>query len=184
MIKNLCRKKIPITFSQGCTLGSPCLPSAHFRNHVLSNTLLNLSLTVVRFARLSGSGIRHRLLLSRRGRHKTWWRHQMETFSVLLALWASNSPVTGEFPSHRPVTRSFDVVFDLLWTNCWANNRDAGDLRRCRARYDIIVMSSNGPCATWVASKWGRSGELKYAAPFISLRTTLTVRITAKWFID
>ena len=24
-----------------------------------------------------------------------------------------NSPVTGEFPSQRPVTRSFDVFFDL-----------------------------------------------------------------------
>ena len=38
-----------------------------------------------------------------------WWRHQMETFSALLALCAGNSPVTGEFPSQRPVTRSFDV---------------------------------------------------------------------------
>ena len=26
---------------------------------------------------------------------------------------AGNSPVTSEFPSHRPVTRSFDVFFDL-----------------------------------------------------------------------
>ena len=26
---------------------------------------------------------------------------------------AGNSPVTGEFPLHRPVTRSFDVFFDL-----------------------------------------------------------------------
>ena len=26
---------------------------------------------------------------------------------------AGNSPVTGEFPSHKPVTRSFDVFFDL-----------------------------------------------------------------------
>ena len=43
----------------------------------------------------------------------TWWRHQMETFSTLLALCAGNSPVTGEIPSHRPVTRSFDVFFDL-----------------------------------------------------------------------
>ena len=43
----------------------------------------------------------------------TWWRHQMETISALLALCAGNSPVTGEFPSQRPVTRSFDVVFDL-----------------------------------------------------------------------
>ena len=33
--------------------------------------------------------------------------------SALLALCAGNSPVTGEFPSQRPVTRSFDVFFDL-----------------------------------------------------------------------
>ena len=37
----------------------------------------------------------------------------METFSVLLALCAGNSPVSGEFPLQRPVTRSFDVFFDL-----------------------------------------------------------------------
>ena len=37
----------------------------------------------------------------------------METFSALLALCAGNSPVTGEFPSQRPVTRKFDVFFDL-----------------------------------------------------------------------
>ena len=43
----------------------------------------------------------------------SWWRHQMEAFSALLALSAGNSPVTGEFPAQRPVTRSFDVFFDL-----------------------------------------------------------------------
>ena len=37
----------------------------------------------------------------------------METFSVLLAICAGNSPVPGEFPTQRPVTRSFDVYFDL-----------------------------------------------------------------------
>ena len=42
-----------------------------------------------------------------------WWRHQMETFSALLAICAENSPVPGEFPAQRPVTRSFDVFFDL-----------------------------------------------------------------------
>ena len=44
---------------------------------------------------------------------QTWWRHQMETFSALLAISAGNSPVPGEFPTQRPVTRSFDVYFDL-----------------------------------------------------------------------
>ena len=43
----------------------------------------------------------------------SWWRHQMETFSVLLTICAGNSPVIGEFPVQRPVTRSFDVFFDL-----------------------------------------------------------------------
>ena len=37
----------------------------------------------------------------------------METFSALLTLYAGNSPVPGEFPTQRPVTRSFDVYFDL-----------------------------------------------------------------------
>ena len=45
--------------------------------------------------------------------HRPWWRHQMETFSALLALCSGNSPVTGEFPSRRPVTRNLDVFFDL-----------------------------------------------------------------------
>ena len=43
----------------------------------------------------------------------TWWRHQMETISALLAVCAGNSPVTGEFPAQRPATRSFDIFFDL-----------------------------------------------------------------------
>ena len=45
--------------------------------------------------------------------YQAWWRHQMETFSALLAICTGNSPVTGEFPAQRPVTRSLDVLFDL-----------------------------------------------------------------------
>ena len=65
-----------------------------------------------------------------------WWRHQMETFSASLALCEGNPPVTGGFPSQRPVTRS--LVFSLIcaWTNGWANAWDAGDLRPHRARFD------------------------------------------------
>ena len=43
----------------------------------------------------------------------SWWRHQMEMFSALLAICAGNSPVTGEFPGQRQVTRSLDVLFDM-----------------------------------------------------------------------
>ena len=44
---------------------------------------------------------------------ESWWSHQIDTFSVLLALCAGNSPVTGEFPSQRPMARSFDIFFNL-----------------------------------------------------------------------
>ena len=37
----------------------------------------------------------------------------MGTFSALLAIYAGNSPVPGEFTAQKPVTRSFDVFFDL-----------------------------------------------------------------------
>ena len=59
----------------------------------------------------------------------------MEAFSALMALCAGYSPVTGEFPSQKPVMRSFDVFFDLR-----LNNREAGNLRRHCAHYDVIEM--------------------------------------------
>ena len=33
-------------------------------------------------------------------------------------------------------------MFSLIyaWINCWVNNREAGDSRRHRAHYDVIVM--------------------------------------------
>ena len=43
----------------------------------------------------------------------SWWRRQMETFTALLALCAGNSPVTGEVPAQRSVTRSFELFCDL-----------------------------------------------------------------------
>ena len=56
---------------------------------------------------------------------------------MLLALCAGNSPVTGEFPAERPVTRSIDVFYDLR-----QNKRlsDTGDSRRHRAHYDLTLM--------------------------------------------
>ena len=63
----------------------------------------------------------------------------METLSALLALCAGNSPVIGEFPTQRPVTRSFDVFFDLnkllskQWWGWWFETPSRPLLRRCNA---------------------------------------------------
>ena len=66
----------------------------------------------------------------------------METFSALLALYAGNSPVPGEFPSQRPVTQSFDVFCEQCLNRRLRKQSQAGDLRRHRAHYDVIVMLS------------------------------------------
>ena len=75
----------------------------------------------------------------------------METFSALLTLWAGNSPVTGEFPAQRPVTRSLDPFFDLrlmkwlseqLWDwwfgtpsgSLWRHSNDAGSCYSASSR--------------------------------------------------
>ena len=64
-----------------------------------------------------GSLIGHAKLLTRATfkLYLVWYqlRHQMKAFSALLVICAGNSLVPGEFPAQRPVTRSFDVFFDL-----------------------------------------------------------------------
>ena len=57
-----------------------------------------------------------------------------------------NSPVTGEFPTHKGQWRG-TLMLSLIcdWINGWVNNREVGDLRRHRAHYDVIVMH----CCFW-----------------------------------
>ena len=73
----------------------------------------------------------------------TWWRHQMETFSALLAICAGNSPGPVNSP-HKGQWRGA-LMFSLIcvWINDWVNNHEAGDLRRYRAHYDVTVMKSS-----------------------------------------
>ena len=84
-----------------------------------------------------------------------WWRHQMETFSALLALCAGKSPVTDEFPSQRPVTRSFGVFFDQRLNKClskhswgsWFETPSHPLWRRCNDYHD---SSSNTVCQSGI----------------------------------
>ena len=49
----------------------------------------------------------------------------------------------GEFPSQRPVTRSFDVFFDLHPNKRLSKDGEASDLRGHLAHYDVTVMVFN-----------------------------------------
>ena len=104
----------------------------HMRGHVLATQWLQQKYG---FGLTSSSGVDFYILVV------PWWRHQMETFSALLALCAGNSPVTGEFPPQSPVTRNFDVFFDLRLNKrlskqswCWWFETPSGSLwRHCDA---------------------------------------------------
>ena len=49
-------------------------------------------------------------------------------------LCAGNSPVTGEFPSQKPVAIWF------FYLRGWVNNREASDLRPDHVHYDVTEM--------------------------------------------
>ena len=104
----------------------------------------------------------------------TWWRHQMETFSVLFQ-WSSVNT-----PHKRPMTRSFDVCFDLrmnkplskpswgwwfethsrsLWRHCNGSGATYSTctcinvrIKRCFSSY-VCVQQSLFICSHFVAYK-------------------------------
>ena len=87
----------------------------------------------------------------------SWWRHQMETFSALLAICAGNSPVPGEFPAQRPVTRSFAVFFDLRankrlskqWRGWWFETPSRPLWRHCND-WSLTAVDIWSHDDTWV----------------------------------
>ena len=68
------------------------------------------------------------------------WRHQMETFSALLAICAGIhlSPVNSPHKGQWRGALMFSLIF--AWMNGWVNTREAGDLRCYHAHYDVLVM--------------------------------------------
>ena len=71
-----------------------------------------------------------------------WWRHQMETFSAPLAICAEihRSPVNSSHKGQWHGALLFSLI--CVWIKGWVNNREAGDLRRHRAHYDVTVMTT------------------------------------------
>ena len=66
-----------------------------------------------------------------------WWKHIPRYWPFVWGI--HRSPVNS---SHKGQWRG-GSMFSLIcaWTNGWANNGDAGNLRPYRAHYDVIVMS-------------------------------------------
>ena len=125
----------------------------------------------------------------------TWWRHQMETFSALMAIWAGNSLVNGEFPTQRPVTRSFDVFFDLrpnerlskqswcwwfetLSSPLWRHRNGVWNYRLKDQQWHIIcslmcfLPSTRWPFRAWVRNiLFQQETTVAYVMPTIKLKS-------------
>ena len=68
-----------------------------------------------------------------------WWRHQTETFSVLLAICAGK--VNSPHKSQWRVALMFSLICARI--NGWVNNGEAGDLRRHHAYHGVTVMTKS-----------------------------------------
>ena len=73
------------------------------------------------------------------------WKHFPRYWSFVRGIHQStmNSPPKGQWRG------SLMLSLICAWTNGWVNNRDAGDLRRHRAHYDVNVMSY----VTWASCR-------------------------------
>ena len=76
----------------------------------------------------------------------SWWLYcYMMTssngnISALLAPCAGNSPVPVNSPHKGQWGRALMFSLICVWINSWVNSHEAGDLRRYRAHYDVIIM--------------------------------------------
>ena len=84
-----------------------------------------------------------------------WWiSHTKDSKVKLFMMMSSNGnifrvtgPLCGEFTGDRwiPLTKASDTElwcfrWSAPWINGWVNNHEAGDLRRHRAHYEVIVI--------------------------------------------
>ena len=120
------------------------------------------------------------------GHLQSWWRHQIETISALLALCAGNSPVPVN-SLHKGQWRGA-LMFSLIcaWINDWVNNREAGDLRRQRGHYDVIVMVNKYHDGTnvMVTINGKYSQEISISWSSLWIRSQLMLVTDNGWMLD
>ena len=111
----------------------------------------------------------------------SWWRHQMEAFSALLVFVRGihRSPLNS---SNKGQWRGA-LIFSLIcvWIKGWVNNREADNLRRYRAHYDVSVMY-RAPAAYLllfysIFSQNLNTRTLHYIIVMLSMRWLLTERV-------
>ena len=128
----------------------------------------------------------------------------MDSFSALLVISAGNSPVTGEFPTQRPVTRSFDAFFDVRLNKrlskqwwCWRFETPSRSLwRHCNDKsvYDILPGWNGIYIYVSILTKYGKMAHIytmmnwfivnyTISDPLISCQTILLIKAELPLYI-
>ena len=118
----------------------------------------------------------------------------METSSALLAICAGYSPVTGEFPAQRPVTRSFDVFFDLRpnkrlskqWWGWWFETPSCPLWRHCNVYEEPgshMIGHALGESSETISDDNEKLGVVLGSKPFrgVVLKSELPKRASSIW---
>ena len=92
-----------------------------------------------------------------------WWRHQMEKFSALLTFCVHKGQWRGALMSS----------LICAWINGWVNNREAGDLRRHRAHFDVIVIQDSFYQCYMIYNKYICSDRILF--PYLGLKKTFAI---------
>ena len=117
-------------------------------------------------SRSTGIGAIGRWLTQCRCQWRKFWRIWEESSSNG-NISRVTDPLWGELTSNYwiPLTKAIDAelwffLWSMPWINGWTNNREAGDLGRHRAHYDVTVMmtpnrSETQPSPNCVLYSWG-----------------------------
>ena len=137
-----------ITFANHVTISSICCCLSVWIRCIITHTQFRVLYTIIIVCSVPGClWTSYSSRADSRLAPSPWWRPQIETFSALLAICAGNSPVTGEFLAQRPVSRSFDVFFDLRLNRrlskqswgWWFETLSRPLWRHCNAMIDVVT---------------------------------------------
>ena len=96
------------------------------------------------------------------------WKHFPRYWPFVRGIqWSPvNSPHKGQWRGA--------LIFFCVWINGWVNNREAGDLRRYRAHYDVTVMKQ---------SNWSTANPCTYFPGYIVRNSTVYCSPNTKHYI-
>ena len=102
-----------------------------------------------------------------------WWRHQMEKKLPRYCPFVRGIHRSTVHSPHKGQLRG-DLMFSLIcaWINAWANNREAGDLRRHRTHYDVTVMVLT-ICTKYIILQLNRITLLNRSSRYWKTRTAV-----------